>query len=344
MIDLTGGPFARGLGQAAAVPDRVPAIRAAVRLRLAEREAVFQRRRIRDFLAAQRRFTKAAAPEMLAEIAGLAAGTGLVVAELFDYLHLSVVLDLAGDPEPAADGCTAWAASHPVRGALVVKNRDFRQEHEGLQQLFRHRDPDWPHAVLTLGSLGSPGVYSSGINDAGLALADTHVATADHGIGWLRYFLMTHLLARCTDVDAALSMIRALPRAGGGCLVMADRRGVVAAVEPGHRTLLIDRRDAGWVARTNHWLGSDAGRPCDATSRGRLALVEAALADGMPETGEVERLMAAHAGEGAPALCRHGGADGALTLSAIAYDCASAAARYCDGQPCRGDWQPAALD
>src|SRR3546814_7857761 len=72
------------------------------------------------------------------------------------------------------------------------------------------------------------------MNSDGLALADTAAATTDHGVGWLRYFLMTRLLARHATVAAALEDIRGLVHDGGGSLVLADAGGALASVDLGH--------------------------------------------------------------------------------------------------------------
>src|SRR3546814_3909336 len=81
------------------------------------------------------------------------------------------------------------------------------------------------------------------MNSGGLALADTAVATTDHGVGWLRYFLMTRLLARHATVAAALEDIRGLAHAGGGSLVLADASGALAAVDLGHSKVCTEPGD-----------------------------------------------------------------------------------------------------
>src|SRR5690606_20429418 len=141
---------------------------------------------------------------------------------------------------------------------VVAKNRDYRREHIAIQQLFQHGDPGWNgRSFLCVGSLGSPGNFSSGINSDGLAVADTNIATTDHGVGMHRYFLLTWLLERCADVAGALAAIRAMPHAGGGVLVMGDATGAVAAVELGHRAIGVEHAASGVVGRTNHFV-SDA--------------------------------------------------------------------------------------
>lgn len=174
LVRLEGDAVARGRGQALACPEMAPAVREAIRGRLAEAPA--RDARMTRFLDAQREATARLAPEALAEIEGIAEGFGLAPTEVFEFLHLGCLADLAEIPA-GTDGCSAFSA-----GGIVAKNRDFRPEHKALQRVFLHRDPAWGgRAVLCLGSLGAPGAWSSGMNSDGFALADTQIATADHG-------------------------------------------------------------------------------------------------------------------------------------------------------------------
>jgi isopenicillin-N N-acyltransferase like protein len=253
MLRLEGDARSRGRAQALAEPGRVEDVRAAVRLRLDRAAAAGHLGApARGFLEVQQRLTATLLPEAMREVEGIAEGFGLSEADLFAYLHLGTLADLARTAD-ATDGCSAWAVAAGPEGPLVVKNRDFRGEHVGLQRVMLQADPAWRgRTVLCVGSLGSPGAYSSGMNSDGFALVDTQVATTDHAPGVLRYFLMTHLLARCATVAEALDLIRTLPHAGGGTLVMADAGGAIAAVELGASVQAVERGGS-CVARTNHF-------------------------------------------------------------------------------------------
>jgi isopenicillin-N N-acyltransferase-like protein len=343
---LAGSPAARGQGQAVACPDAVPAVRVAVRRRLEAGRDLLARPAIRRHLDRQWDFALRHDAEGIAELGGVAGGFGLDPRALFDYLHLGQLTGVPDAPGPD-DGCTAWAAAHPVLGALVAKNRDFRGEHQGLQRVFLHRDPAWGgRSMLCVGSLGSPGAYSSGVNSDGFALADTQVVTTDQGIGLLRYFMMTRLLARCARVEEALDALRGVRQAGGGCLVMADATGATAAVEIGHRALEVERGAAS-VARTNHFLspalaGSEVlppDSPALAGSLGRLARVRRWLETraAPPAAAEAAALMGAHEA-GGEALCRHPAGDESRTLSCSIFACAPAGLTFSDGPPCSAPW------
>lgn len=344
---LEGGPFARGLAQAGARPELVPAVRAAVALRLAEVESALARPDVRSFLAAQRLATRRLYPEVLEEIAGLARGFGLEEERLFAFLHASTIVDLVEREGAGAEGCTAFAVGTP-EGALLAKNRDYREEHRALQEVMLHR-PEAGPTFLVVGSLGVPGCFSSGVNAAGLALADTAVRSRDLGPGLHRYVLLTLLLERCATVEAALALIRATPHTGGGCLVLADASGAVAAVELGHARLGIERAEAGRIGRTNHHrlpetapaaLVRAADAAAQANSKARLEVLRSLL-DRLPEgdPGAVAALLARHGDGLGPAFCRHGGADLAATISGAVFDCARRRLLFCAGPPCSGAWR-----
>lgn len=348
-IVLSGSALERGQQQATARPDLVGRVRTAVQGRLRSLEPALHRAAVRDFLQAQKQFLLVNDRAGYDESLGIAQGYGLAHDDLLAYLHANVVSDLEAERErpgaPATDGCTAWAHA-AGRPALVVKNRDYRGEHGALQQVFVHRDPAWPdRRMLCLGSLGSPGAFSSGINSDGLAVADTQIGTGDHGVGWLRYFLMTALLRQCRSVLEALAFVRAVPHAGGGAIVLGDRDGQVASVALGHQQPAHVTQSTQWVAHTNHCLDPALARdmrpaqddPSDCSVT-RLQLVQQALArthDRMP-LQQARALMSTHQQRGG--ICRHAHGDSSRTLSCAIYDTASTTLHMSHGNPCQAPW------
>src|SRR3546814_20141055 len=96
----SGDPLARGRAQADA--RTLGPVVQAIRLRLRERAALFQRPDIRGYLTRQWAFASAECAEELAEMTGVAEGFGLAPGDVFGFLHLVHVADLAGPPAPAA--------------------------------------------------------------------------------------------------------------------------------------------------------------------------------------------------------------------------------------------------
>lgn len=342
-LRLSGSPYDRGRGQAAGAPaDEVRGTLAA-RLEAAQAAGYFDAA-ARRYLKAQRQFAVQACPNAMSELSGIADGFGIAEEDLFAHLYLGTLKDLSRVSGGDHDGCSAWAVAEGPDGPLVVKNRDFSGRHAGIQRVFRHEGPDLEYGpVLCLGSLGSPGAYSSGMNAAGLALADTQVGVRRHATGWLRYFLMTEILARTATVEEALALIRSVPHAGGGTLILADRSGAVAAVELASASVATERAEL--VCRTNHFTTtalapetlSDQGSRIDGNSAGRRAVLDRELPGRRWDAADAAALMARHDGE-AP-LCQHSEGGAAHTIASAVYCCRSGLMYACLENPCSGAWR-----
>lgn len=337
-VSATGTPYERGLAQRGAAPAEAVRLATVARVERARAEGLIDE----DYLAAQRRFHEAHDPEGMAELAGVAAGFDLPEPDLFAHLHLGTLRDMKGGAT-LVDGCSAWAVPGGPEGPLVVKNRDFSGLHLGVQCVLRHAGPEIVTGqVLSFGSLGALAAWSSGINAAGLALADTQVAVSRHRVGWLRYFLLPRLLARAGTVPEALALIRSLPHAGGGTLVMADRTGATAAVELSAGGAAIAEGGIQW--RTNHFTAAATreetlapdGNGIAGTSHRRFDHLARILPGRDWTAAGARALMADHS---AP-ICQHGtGGDGAETISSVIYSCRLGGMEIGEGRPCLGRWQ-----
>ncbi|MBF9232196.1 C45 family autoproteolytic acyltransferase/hydolase [Microvirga alba] len=342
-ILLVGDAYARGRAQALCGEPLIAAVQSAIDTRLARAAPLLEKPSVRAFLLEQSRLLETLDPESAAEVAGLADGFERPFDTILAYLHLGILADFA------TDGCSAWSwTASASAGPILVKNRDYRGEHAALQRVFLHRDPDRPgKAVLCVGSLGSPGAFSSGMNARGFALVDTHVATRDHGPGLLRYFLMTRLLWNCRTVEEALRVIADTPHAGGGAIVMADASGSCAAVELGHRTQSA-QISTPYVVRTNHFLcperapegPSTEDGPMGRSTKGRYKRLRMWLEAraGGPTLAEVAALMGGHHDDGEEALCRHGEDGDSRTISCAIFAPAELRLYFSSREPCAGEW------
>ncbi len=346
---LRGDARARGVGQAS------DALADPARVRDATIGRVEQARAsglidaaARDYLARQREFHLAHDPHGMAELAGIADGFGLPEDDLFTHLHLGTLNDFKSGARLDSDGCSAWATPDGPDGPIMVKNRDYSGLHKGIQRVTLQSGPDVTSgAMLCVGSLGSPAAYSSGMNAKGLMLADTQVAVRAHRVGWLRYFLMTRILASCGTVDDALGLIAGKPHAGGGTLILADASGDTAAVELSADATGIQK--GGIVWRTNHYVLPDRaadtllpeGDRIAGNSKERFAYLERRLPGLTHDTANAARLMQTHRDTepGAAPLCQHGKTEASQTLSTSIYSCRLGALAFSQGNPCGGDWQ-----
>ena len=353
-LRLAGTPRERGLAQAAAGAQARDEVRRVTNDRLAAADAAGHfRGGAAGYLSAQLAFAEKECRPELDELAGIAGAFGFPLDRLFAALHLGILGDLALDPGGHADGCSAWAVSDGPDGPMAVKNRDFSGAHSTIQRVFHHEGADLRHGpLLCLGSLGSPGAYSSGMNAAGLAVVDTQIGARTHRPGWLRYFLMTRLLAQTATVPEALDLIGGFRHAGGGTLVLADASGAAAAVELGAGAVAIET--APLVCRTNHFTTTclapetlTAPRSgIENSSAARRAFLDRTLPGRTWDVAGAARLMATHAGDDPASgpLCQHPAGAGSRTISSVIYCCAARLMYVCLDNPCTGSWQSIGLD
>ncbi len=256
----------------------------------------------------------------------------------------------------ASEGCTTWAAvgSATADGEpLLVKNRDYRPEHLPLQVLVT-ASPAVGYRYIYGASAGSPGVFSSGMNEKGLAIADTYVCSTDIGPGLPDYSLMMHILEEHDTVRSALDYLGSVPRMGRHNLILADAGGDVAVVELGYHHLAVIKAWNGIVVNTNHFVSPSLKEsfvdrtlpPVKGNSFHRYNLVRKELeaAHGSIDVAFAQRLMATHAGPLA-SICRHLELGGqSATISTAIYQPARRTLRFCHGYPCQSPYQTITLD
>jgi len=337
---LKGSPFERGMLQAELCPEMIDSVRENIISQVDTYKDLLKSDRNRAYLKAQVILTEKYVPEVFDEVKGIAKGFELGIDDLFKFYHLRIIRDM--------DGCTTWAVSLSGEGAVVGKNRDLAAGSHALQRVFIHQDPAWQqNKILSVGSLGAPCAYSSGINSYGLCLADTNILTSDHGQGICRYFLMPFLLANGKSTGQALKMIADLPHAGGGSLTLGDKFADIAVVELGH-TCVDVKTNAPWLAKTNHFdsdqLGSSniiSGRQANIkNSRDRLRFIKGRTRDvhqkfSLEEAIELQR---SHGGDSNDGICRHIEKDTSSTISGVIYTCVDKSLYFSDGNPCQSPW------
>jgi len=247
-----------------------------------------------------------------------------------------------------AEGCTTWAASGSATAGsepILAKNRDYRPDHLPLQNIVR-ATPDSGYPYLYVSSAGSPGVFSAGINQAGLVVADTHVYCTDLGPGLPSYALMMHILEGHDSVSSALDYLRAVPRLGRNNLLLADATGHLAVFEGGHTHYGLFESHDGALVNTNHFASEDmrdyfaAVGPPQARGRslGRYEAVSRALASahGQIDVAFAQRLAATHNGPLGSICCHPEAHTKSTTISASIFLPRQRQMLFCHGLPCQG--------
>lgn len=273
----------------------------------------------------------------------------------------------SGPADLPSDGCTtvALTGEHP----LLAKNRDNDPRYLDLQTVLRVR-PDQGYRWLALSTAGAPGVHSSGMNEVGLSVADTHVASSDIGPGMPRFASMMHVLQECRTTAEALDRILTTPQMGLGTITVVDEHGEAAVVECGFRTTTVagaaapagsappstrepaDQRSPGaGVVATNHYtdavlsscgLGPEDGTPA-VSSQARRAAADRLLSQGPVDAADVRALLSSHldfdgehGAEGS--VCQHGPSLRSETISTVIFDPAARHLDLCLGRPCRASF------
>lgn len=272
--------------------------------------------------------------------------------DLVTYLRDDLLVRRASGSE----GCTTWAASGKCtadRQPILVKNRDYLPEHLPLQVVVQ-ATPEQGYRYVYVSSAGSPGVFSAGINQAGLAVADTHVYSRDLGPGLPDYALMMHLLESHDRVSSALDYLRSVPRLGRNNLILADERGHLAVFESGNRHYGLFEAHGGALVNTNHFASAEMQEfsvnvdPPDARGRTfrRYGSVAAALHEawGGVNVPFAQQLMASHDGPLSSLCCHPDASAHVTTISASIFLPAQRKLLFCHGLPCQGRYDEYVLE
>jgi isopenicillin-N N-acyltransferase like protein len=348
ILNLGGTAYTIGQQHGDQVADLRPQIETAMKVRLA---ALRQKNiSLEPFLQETTQIWELHAPGTLAMLHGISDSLALPWEQFFPYTIASYLTDRLNSLGQQ-EGCTSWAAAGAATrdGApILVKNRDYRPDHQPLQCLARIK-PAAGHAYLCLTSAGSPGVFSSGINQAGLAVADTHVVSKDIGPGIARYSLMMQILERFSTTTEATAYIKTVPHFGDGTLVLADAQGDLAAVELAHSAQAIRSPVKDFVVSTNHfstpetapyWVDTNPPRLVG-NSLVRRLVVEASLeADfGKVDLPWAQSLMARH-GDDLSAICRHPAMDShSVSISSVIFLPVQASLFLTNGLPCQTPYE-----
>ena len=244
------------------------------------------------------------------------------------------------------DGCTALAVSRPR--PLLAKNRDNDRRFLPMQTILRV-EPAQGFRWLALSTAGAPGVHSSGMNEVGLCVADTHVPSTDVGPGVPRFSAMMHVLQECSTTREAVELLTSTPQMGLGTVTVLDERGDASVVECGYRNTVVTPPAAAGAVATNHYthpvllscqLAPEDGSP-GVSSRTRRSTVDALLARDSIDRAAVCEVMSSHIDfDGTDgrvgSVCQHGSSLRSETISTVVYDAGGRYVDLCLGRPCAG--------
>jgi len=295
-------------------------------------------------------------PSMLEWLEGMAVELSLPVQRLFLFNIGSYFRDLMigldsrsqGMPNQDEGGCSTFAISDSEQGPILAKNRDCDSAY-GPWQVMVQVCPNKVFGYIAMTTYGVAGVNSSGMNEEGLAVADTHVTSLDIGPGLPLFAIVDKILTQCTTVNDALGLIMKQPLMGMGNLILADANGALGVAELGYRNRAVRNCASGYLVNTNHFtdpIMQDAFLDINpvhlqGTSLARYFRLSDLLSSGCRNLEEAQRIIAYH-GTALDSLCRHKEFNPPYqTISTVFYLPRRKEALFFGGYPCVAEYQKA---
>lgn len=278
------------------------------------------------------------APEVAAEFRGLAAGSGLEVA---DVLMLTARTEILARMTPSIPSMECSTIVHvPETGApRTLQTWDWHQTLSNETLVRRWRSASGV-GVAAFAEFGQPAKI--GVNDRGVGVHFNilHHRSDGSQAGVPVHVLSRMILDRAASVAEAAAIARSVPLAASSVITVVDR-GSAAAIEvapAGVAVLPVSRGET--FAHTNHFLdpGLAAGEysPYETTSVPRYTcLVDNAELAGIPDARERALAFGAVAGDGISVRPRAEQPDHLRweTKLTVALDVAAAALEFAAGAP-----------
>lgn len=206
-------------------------------------------------------FHEAYAPELMAELRGMAEVTGVGVAELVilngftDFIDVIYALETPTPvpAHPAADNCTAFIVSPAATAegqGFFGQTWDMHETATPYVILLRGK-PEAGLNFLTLTITGCVGMI--GMNEAGIAVGINNLVAGDGRVGVTWPFVVRKVLAQ-NNLDDALACITEAHLSGGHNYLLADANGRGYNIEAMSTRYHIDEVTSGALVHTNHCL------------------------------------------------------------------------------------------
>ena len=298
-------------------------------------------------------------PQLLTEIEGIAAGSGLSFDDVFAINSRTEVLwSAATEKEHPSSGmprgeCSSFAlAPHPglERGTLVGQNWDWLEVLSDTIVVLEVEREDGPHyvTVVEAGLLAK-----TTLSQAGIALAiNTLVSSLDGKPSGVPFHFVIRAIADQASIDDTLTMLRSVTRASSGNYVLGSADGTIMNIETapgGANNVFPSLRYPDSVVHTNHFQhpisgGVDLASTQMPDSYPRLRRVQALIADNANTITrkDIELALADHTNYPSSVCCHPDSADAPdgrwQTLAGIIMEPSTKTLHLAEGNPCVEPW------
>ena len=312
---IEGDPFALGQALGAAM---APAIRDVV-LELSSVRRLLNLWSRSDHVGQLEAAGRAAFPQYVREIEGIAAGAGLPFEPIFIWNCRGDLPEPSGEDDP---GCTSLLALAEDGTGLVAHNEDGAGELDGHCALIDAR----PAQGQAFTSFAYPGMlpgHTFGFNAAGLVQTINHLVPGEGRVGVPRHIVCRAVLD-ATTLDEALAILRRSDRAGGfhHNLGRVREARLLSVEAPGGACAI--REVTEYSAHANHLVFDVlSARPqsISPSSRDRQRRAEALIVEATRDAAGLLGVLSDAGGAGLP-ICRKGQRpdDDGFTLATAVFE------------------------
>ncbi|MCC6791735.1 MAG: hypothetical protein IT336_08625 [Thermomicrobiales bacterium] len=343
LIETGGSAYEIGVDVGRAVGDQINAAAASTRADIARATDPRVMETVREYLAA----TEAAVPELVAELRGMADGSGVTLTELFVMNAAAELHQATGFFEESCTVVGITQAGTRNGNVLLAHNEDATAGWGEYAYVVRAAPADGPAfiAFTYAGLLLHQGVNAAGIGSVGNAL---YAKDARPGIPKL---LAYRRIMSETTIEGAIRAATSSARAFGNNHLIANAEGDIYDVEVTGESWALHHAGNRFLAHGNHLVAPELAH-LDAdedllNSRLRQKRVERLVEQRWGEI-DVETLvgiMSDHANY-PKSVCKHSAPESDLdygTIGSVVIDVTNRRLRACSGNPCRGEWREVSL-
>jgi isopenicillin-N N-acyltransferase-like protein len=289
--------------------------------------------------------TEEAAPDVIAELRGMAEGSGVAFETLFVLNAAAELIQSIGRCECTVVGITATGTSDGH--GLLAHNEDASAGWDELTYVIRAEPEGSPaFAAFTYAGL----LLHQGVNAAGLGSVGNALYARDARPGIPKLLQYRRAIVQ-TSIEDAIRVATDPRRAFGNNHLFATADGDLYDVEVSGSAWALTSGGNGFLAHANHFTlpgmtGLD--REDDLlNSRLRQTRVETLVERewGRLDACGLKRLMADHANY-PRSVCKHAAPESDLdygTIGSVVIDVTERALWACSGNPCRGEWREVRL-